>query len=64
MKYDVVKLKNTNEVGIVMIPEKNCASDSYSLNIILIVDDSRYVAAFDESFEKIGEIDINDKESK
>ena len=47
-----------------MIPEKNCASDSYSLNIILMVDDSRYVAAFDESFEKIGGIDINDKESK
>lgn len=59
---DVVKINDTEELGVVIIPEstKNFDADHYSLNYILITkpkDNSRYVALEDSRFVKIGEID-------
>lgn len=52
----VIKLKKTDEKGILMIPEKQISNSWSTLNIVLI-EDGRYVACFDNDFEIIGELE-------
>lgn len=58
-KYDVVKLKDSDKKGIIMIKEKQLRDGSYSLNYILLEDESIKMLESDR-FEIIGEIEIDD----
>ncbi len=62
MKYDVVKIKDTNELGVVMIPEKE-RNLCYSLNYVTVFDDKgkdKHLLLFDDRFERVGEITVDD----
>ena len=55
----VIKMKDTDMLGILMIAEKYCWPGIYSLNNILL-EDGKIVAVEDTKFEEIGEIELDD----
>lgn len=61
MVINVIKMKDSDEKGLLMIPERPTKYDSMSLNNVLMEDGS-VRALMDTQFDMIGEIDDSDSE--